>query len=162
MELQKCLETRKSIRKYKDTPVSREMVKEVIKAAQLMRIPNMIHESNAYPGLTTRVLSKTCDRVLLNYDDCKGHLKRQDNTLTVGNPLRGDFLSSTREAARRKLNIPSSEIFILSFGGSGGADIMNDNILTLMRKFSKPTKKVRHIHATGRKYFKKTVKNSGK
>ena len=35
MELQKCLETRKSIRKYKDTPVSREMVKEVIKAAQL-------------------------------------------------------------------------------------------------------------------------------
>ena len=35
MELQKCLETRKSIRKYKDTPVSRDTVKEIIKAAQL-------------------------------------------------------------------------------------------------------------------------------
>lgn len=35
MELQKCLETRKSIRKYKDTPVSKEMIQEVIKAAQL-------------------------------------------------------------------------------------------------------------------------------
>ncbi len=35
MELQKCLEERKSIRKYKDTPVSRETVKELIQAASL-------------------------------------------------------------------------------------------------------------------------------
>ena len=35
MELQKCLETRKSIRKYKDTPVSKETIYELIKAAQL-------------------------------------------------------------------------------------------------------------------------------
>ncbi len=35
MELQKCLETRKSIRKYKDTPVSKELLKEIIEAAIL-------------------------------------------------------------------------------------------------------------------------------
>lgn len=35
MELQKCLETRKSIRKYKDTPVAKETIQELIKAAQL-------------------------------------------------------------------------------------------------------------------------------
>ena len=35
MELQKCLETRKSIRKYKETPVSKETIQELIKAAQL-------------------------------------------------------------------------------------------------------------------------------
>ena len=35
MELQKCLDTRKSIRKYKDTPVEKETIKELIKAAQL-------------------------------------------------------------------------------------------------------------------------------
>lgn len=35
MELQKCLESRKSIRKYKDTPVSKETIQELIKAAQL-------------------------------------------------------------------------------------------------------------------------------
>ena len=35
MELQKCLETRKSIRKYKDIPVAKETIQELIKAAQL-------------------------------------------------------------------------------------------------------------------------------
>ena len=126
-----------------------------VKAAQCLKIPTMIHESNAYPGLTTRVLSASCDRVLLNYDECKNHLKRQDNTLVVGNPLRGELMRSTREEARRKLGIAPSEIFILSFGGSGGSEVMNRNILEVEKGYSAKNKRIRHLHATGRKYFDK-------
>ena len=125
----------------------------VVKAAQCMKIPCMVHESNAFPGLTTRALAKGCDRVLLNYEKCKEHLKRQDNALTVGNPLRRDLMTCTRGDARKKLKILPSEIFILSFGGSGGADTMNKTILSLMRSYSLPNKRIKHLHATGRKYF---------
>ena len=125
----------------------------IIKAAQSQNIPRIIHESNAYPGLTTRALSKSCDKVLLNFDECKTHLKRQDNVLTVGNPLRGTFVNGSRERARKELNISPNEIFILSFGGSGGADVLNQNILSVMRTYSQTERRIRHVHATGRKYF---------
>ena len=125
----------------------------IIKAAEHLRIPSVIHESNAYPGLTTRMLAKGCDKIFLNFAECKKHLKRQDNAIVVGNPIRAEFSACTREAARKRLKINPWEIFVLSFGGSGGAKIMNESILQLMRTYSKENPGIRHIHATGRKYF---------
>lgn len=125
----------------------------VIKAAQGLRIPTAIHESNVYPGLTTRTLAKGCDRVLLNYSETASYLKRKDNTVTVGNPILSDIVQGTRESARRKLGIRNDEIFILSFGGSGGSEIMNRNIIELMTQYSQSKRNVQHLHASGRKYF---------
>ena len=131
----------------------------IIKAAQHAKIPTLLHESNAYPGLTTRTLSGGCDRVLVNYEECKRHLKRQDNTLAVGNPVRSEFMIGSRSAARKRLNISPSEIFILSFGGSGGSDVMNECILSVMKAYSKQNKRIQHLHATGHRYFENAKEN---
>lgn len=125
----------------------------VLKAAQRMKIKTVIHESNGYPGLTTRLLSPSCDRVLLNFGKCKEYLKRKDNVSVVGNPLRTNIIYETREHARRMLKLSSGQIFVLSFGGSGGSDKINSTVISLIKGYSAHENRIKHLHATGRKYY---------
>ena len=125
----------------------------VIKAAQRLGIPTAIHESNICPGLTTRTLSKKCDRVLLNFPGSEKEFKKKENLRVVGNPIRKDFAKYTRQSARKSLGIPNSTFFILSLGGSGGAESINNNVIKLMQNFSSNQADVMHIHISGKRYY---------
>lgn len=131
----------------------------VISAAKSLGIPTVIHESNVYPGLTTRLLAKRVDTVLLGNQKTRDYLGPKENMQVVGNPLRGDFLSQSREQARKRLGISKNEIFIVSFGGSIGAEKVNSAVLGVMRSLSAKTKNIRHIHAVGRRYYE-SIKRS--
>ncbi len=126
----------------------------VLRAAISLRIPAMVHESNACPGLVTKAVASKIDRVLLNLEGSDAEFKRKDNLRTVGNPIRADFINSDRRLARRKLGISDGEILISSFGGSGGSEKMNHTILAIMTSHSVKNKKIKHIHSCGRKYYK--------
>ena len=125
----------------------------VLKAAQMAKIPTVLHESNVTPGLCTRMLAPRCTRVLLNFPGSENELKRTDNTAIVGNPILSGMLHETREGARRRLGISGSEFMILSFGGSGGAEVLNKHAIALMQNYSTRVGRIRHVHATGRKYY---------
>ncbi len=126
----------------------------VVRAGQTLGIATVIHESNVYPGLVTRLLAKRCDKVLLNNSKAAEALRCAD-TLTVGNPIRTDFSRISREEARRKLGARQSDTVIVSFGGSGGAEMMNDVVTEVMRKYTATKQSILHIHATGRAYYEK-------
>ncbi len=130
----------------------------VIKSAQKLNIPTLIHESNVSPGLVTKLLAAQCDLVLLNYDETKNYLKKGIKTETIGNPLRSDFSKISRSSARKDLGLKDYDIFILSFGGSGGAKKLNDILTDLMAKIFVNTPNLIHIHATGNKYYKEYSK----
>ena len=125
----------------------------VLKAAQMMGIPTVLHESNVVPGLCTRMLAPKCTRVLLNFPGSESGLKREDNTAVVGNPILSNLTQETREGARRRLGISGSEFMILSFGGSGGAEVLNKHAIALMQNYCMRVGRIRHVHATGRKYY---------
>ena len=125
----------------------------IIRVAQRLKIPTLIHESNACPGLVTKMLSKRCTRVLLNLSGSEKEFKKQDNIRIVGNPVREKFLTANREAARKKLGISKKELLIASFGGSGGSEKLNEAIINVMKNHSEKNKHLRHIHSCGRKYF---------
>lgn len=125
----------------------------VLRGAQSLGIPTLIHESNVYPGLVTRLLSSKCNITLLNHAETENYLKKPKKILCVGNPLRREFTTLTRDEARRKLALGKKELLILSFGGSGGSMKMNDCITEMMGKHIQRKSNVRHIHATGRKYY---------
>ena len=125
----------------------------VLSAAAALKIPCIIHESNAKAGLSTRLIYKKCDKVLVNYDETKNELRDAKEIISVGNPLRADFLSVTRRDARRRLGLRDNEIFIASFGGSLGADRINDAAISLMKKFSEKKPQIRHLHATGKRLY---------
>ena len=125
----------------------------VLHAASALGIPTAIHESNAYPGLVTRLLSKKCDLTLLGNGATASYLPKAKRTVEVGNPLRREFKVTTKAAAREGLGIFGGKRLLISFGGSIGATKINDACLALMKNFSAKNKSVVHIHATGKRYF---------
>ena len=125
----------------------------VLTAAKKLRIPTLIHESNAIPGLVTKILASKCSTVLLGYERALKKLPKSAKTLVVGNPLRNDFAVISRQNARKKLGIKEGEVFIVSFGGSGGASTLNEAMVKLMNDVSVKDKRVRHIHASGERFY---------
>lgn len=128
----------------------------IAKAAVKLKIPLILHESNAYPGLVTRVISSKCDLVLLSTEETRKHIRKAKNTLVVGTPIISEFYKQTRAKARKELNLTSEDILLVSFGGSIGAEKINDTIISIMENYSVNTKNLHHIHATGKKHFEKT------
>ena len=99
------------------------------------------------------MLSGKCNAVLINHDKTREYLKHPSKAITVGNPIRGDFGKISREEARRRLGIKNNEFFILSVGGSIGAQELNKAAVGVMEEYSSKQNGVRHIHATGQRYF---------
>ena len=128
----------------------------MITAGHRIGIPTAIHESNISPGLTTRLLAKKCNTIFINHKQTEKYFKEKRKVKTVGNPLRAEFFSkTTRSEARKKLNLTDKDFLIISFGGSIGADKLNEVVIDVMKKYSSREKDIKHIHATGRRYFDK-------
>lgn len=121
----------------------------VLKAAAKMNIPTCVHESNAFPGITTRMLSKYVDVVLLGYEESKQYLDCDKGKLVrVGSPVSEKMLCANKTAAREKLGVSPDEKMVLSAGGSLGAKPLNDNVYELIKNYTLP-QNIRHVHATG-------------
>ena len=128
----------------------------VITAGHRLGIPTAIHESNISPGLTTRLLAKKCSTIFINHKQTEKYFREKRKVKTVGNPLRADFFSkTTRSEARKKLNLTDKDFLIISFGGSIGADKLNEVVIDVMEKYSSKEEDIKHIHATGKRYFDK-------
>lgn len=121
----------------------------VIRAAQKLGIPTVVHEQNAYPGVTNKMLSKNAKAVMLAMDAAREHLDKNCNFVLTGNPVRSQIISATeKQAARKALNLDSRPV-VLSFGGSMGARKINENMAPLLAR-SGNDNKYQHIHAYGK------------
>lgn len=121
----------------------------VVKAAAQMGIPTALHESNAVPGMAVRMLSGAVDRIFLNFEEAGKGLDCSDKLMRVGCPMLGGISTVTKKEAREKLGIAEDKIVILSYGGSLGAEKVNEAVLAVMENFSSKREDVYHIHATG-------------
>lgn len=122
----------------------------VVYTAQKMNIPTVIHEQNAYPGVTTRLLAKKADGVMLTMEEAAKFMPGVKYELT-GLPVRKAFDElPSREDAKRELGLDADAPCIFSFGGSPGAGAINDSALALLRWESTLGHPVSHIHSYGR------------
>lgn len=115
----------------------------VLKAAQDMGIPTALHESNAFPGVAVRMLEKRADRIFLNFKEAAEYLKCPEKVMHTGNPLRGGFEGAPEGG------IAGYEKFVLSFGGSMGAERVNEAALAFARDYAAHHPEVYHLHACG-------------
>lgn len=124
----------------------------LLKAASSMGIPTAVHESNAIPGVAVKMLAPLVDRVYVNFDATAKALgeAHAHKVQKVGNPIKPEFAQLDREEARRELGIEGRyKHFILSYGGSMGAERVNEEMLAFMRDYTAHHPEVLHIHATG-------------
>ena len=120
----------------------------VLKEAQKLGIKTAIHEQNAFPGVTTKMLAAGADCVMLAMPEAEKHLKLTKKPVITGNPIRGELLKITKAEARKKLGLDNRPL-ILSFGGSLGARRVNEAVTELI-KWHNGTDKFCHIHGTGK------------
>ncbi len=122
----------------------------VVYMAKRKKIPALIHEQNAYPGITNKILSRYVDKVAITFEESKKYFKYPDRVVKTGNPIRREILEIDKEMAYKKLNIDKNKPFILSFGGSGGQKKLNDTIFNLIEK---GIKDLQLIHVTGKRFY---------
>ena len=120
----------------------------VLREAARLGIKTAIHEQNAFPGVTTKMLASKVNEVMLAMPEAQKYMKLNKKPTVTGNPIRQELLSITREEARKKLGIDDSPL-ILSFGGSLGARRVNEAVTGLI-KWHNGTDKFYHIHGTGK------------
>ena len=104
----------------------------VLKAAKQLGIPTIVHESNAVPGLTTKLLSKSVDCVMVGFEKARENYPAGVNVAYTGTPVRTDFLAYDKLKAKEELGIPAEESLVVSIWGSLGSGHMN----TVMREFA--------------------------
>ncbi len=98
----------------------------VLRAAQRMKIPTVLHESNAVPGLTTKMLSDQVDGMMVGFEESVGCYKHPEKVTVTGTPVRGDFRAYSKQTAKTELGIPQDKPLVVSVWGSLGAQRMNE------------------------------------
>ena len=137
----------------------------VVRAAAKKGIKTAIHEQNAFPGVTNKLLAPDVDIVFAAVPAAVEKLGAPDKTLVVGNPVRPEVFvqAANREAIRAQLGAGDRTV-ILSFGGSLGARRVNEVVADLCAWEQHEHKPVLHLHATGSRgveLFDKLEKEKG-
>ncbi len=121
--------------------------------------PFILTEQNAFPGLTTKLLSKDAKKYCLAFPESDKFLKYPNRSVVTGNPVRKEFLNCDKEKAREKLGIPKDKKVVLCFGGSLGAEKMNEAFLTLIKKLEKEENTMLYV-GTGKRYYSDFIKSA--
>ena len=117
-------------------------------AAGLLKIPSCVHESNAVPGLTTRMVERWADKMLICFPQSARYYKDQSKVQVVGMPVRSEFIQNEKKACREELGLDSRPVILSTFG-SLGAKAMNEMTAELMALEKEAGYPFQHIHGVG-------------
>ena len=118
-------------------------------AAAMLKIPTCVHESNAIPGVTTRLAEPWVDRILICFPQSAQYYKNQAKVQMVGMPVRSEFIFTKKDEARAELGFDDRPVILSTFG-SMGAQAMNEMTAELMRLEKEEGYPYQHYHAVGR------------
>lgn len=104
----------------------------VVRAAYKKGIKTYIHEQNAFPGVTNKLLEKYVDKVFISFEESKKYFKQPEKLVVTGNPIRKSFLTCGIANYREKLGIQSNDFVVLCFGGSRGAEKINSTMSSVI------------------------------
>ena len=120
----------------------------VLRKAAQMGVPVLVHEANAFPGVTVKMLAHYCDCVMLAVEDAKKRINADTEFVVTGNPVRAEVLEYDKKRARKELGVDDRPL-IVSFGGSLGARTINESMLDLLVRSAKDGR-YQHIHGYGK------------
>jgi UDP-N-acetylglucosamine--N-acetylmuramyl-(pentapeptide) pyrophosphoryl-undecaprenol N-acetylglucosamine transferase len=120
----------------------------IVKAAAKKGIKTVVHESNSYPGVAVKMLSKYVDKVFAADEEAKARIPYPQKCVITGNPLRSNLKFEERAAARGKLGLPEG-LTILSSGGSNGSAAITEAVIALLERENE-VGGINHIHSYGR------------
>ena len=122
----------------------------VVRAAAKRGIKTAIHEQNAFPGVTNKLLAPEVDLIFAAGEAAAQRLGQPEKTVVAGNPVRPEVFDWARRRAEARANLDAGDrTVVLSFGGSLGARRINEVVADLCAWEQKTGQNILHLHATG-------------
>lgn len=134
----------------------------VLMAAKKYKMPTVLHESNAFPGVAVKLLAKKVDTILLGFEDAKQRLPKAKKIVVTGTPTKIKKIQLSKiqkEKMIAELGLEKNLPIVLVFGGSQGAKSINSTLIDIIK--SKANKNYQIIWASGPKQYdiiKETLK----
>lgn len=119
--------------------------------AALLRKPLLVHEQNAIPGMTNRILAKFADVVIESFPDS---FKIQKPVQLVGNPVRTNIMGIKKPSERLKDRDEALNVLVV--GGSLGATVLNQVIPEMMTLMA-DEKRIQLWHQAGKNNYQDTI-----
>lgn len=130
----------------------------VVMAAVLSRTPTLIHEQNALPGITNKILARFVTTVAVTFEDSIARFPSKTRIHLTGLPVRPETFSVDKEQAYARLNLQADKPVVLVFGGSRGARKINNALLTVLKQ---PIDAVQIMLVTGKKEYQSYLQTLG-
>lgn len=125
-----------------------------IASAHSLKIPTLLHESNAFPGKAVKMLSKKADTILVSFEDAIDRIKKAKNVVYTGTPVKIKKKNYSKEEKSKiitDIGLNEAKPIVLVFGGSQGAKRINEAIEDIIK--NKKNKEYQMIWATGPKQY---------
>ena len=106
-----------------------------VMAAKKKKVPVVLHESNAFPGVAIKMMSKNADVVLLGFEDAKKRLPKAKRTVVTGTPTKLRKINLTdkeKEEIGNSIGFAEKKPLVLVFGGSQGAQSINQSLIDII------------------------------
>lgn len=147
---------------YPDVVVSKGGYGSVptVLAAHLLRIPIIIHESDAKPGRANLLGAKFAEKIAISFDSAAKYFpeRAQKKIARTGTPVRKALMRVETKGAQQYLGLEPDLPTIFILGGSQGAVKINETVLSSLPELVSFTN---IIHQTGTANFK-NVESIGK
>jgi UDP-N-acetylglucosamine--N-acetylmuramyl-(pentapeptide) pyrophosphoryl-undecaprenol N-acetylglucosamine transferase len=128
-------------------------------AAGRRRLPLVVHEQNAVPGLANRLGSRWASHIAVSFPGSADRFRRRERCAVTGNPVRDDMLELDRDArraeARERFGLAVDRPTLLVFGGSQGARSLNRAIIDAHPRWGGAD--VQILHAAGQALYGETA-----
>lgn len=125
-----------------------------ISAAHRLKIPTLLHESNAFPGKAVKMLANKTDTILVSFEDARSRIKNAKNIVYTGTPVKirkKEYGINEKNSIIKSAGLNETKPIVLIFGGSQGAQKINDAILGILK--NKLNQNYQIIWATGPKQY---------
>jgi UDP-N-acetylglucosamine--N-acetylmuramyl-(pentapeptide) pyrophosphoryl-undecaprenol N-acetylglucosamine transferase len=109
----------------------------IMLVASLMGIPTVIHEQNALPGITNKLLARFVDTVLVTFPESEKYFPSKSRVIMTGLPVRPGIMNSNRELGAKSLGLDPRKFTLLVTGGSRGARSINLAMVEVLEKLAK-------------------------
>lgn len=123
--------------------------------ARLFFIPVFVHESDSIPGLANTIIGRMAETVFLSFKTAEKHFEGT-KVIFTGNPTRKSLFQGDKNAAREYFDFHEPRPTILVIGGSQGAKIINDVIVSSLVVM---TQKFNVVHQCGETQFESVKKD---
>lgn len=106
-------------------------------AAKQLKVPLVLHESNAFPGMAVKLLSKKANCIFLGFAEAKNRLPKAKRTVVTGTPTKVKKVNISpeqKEQIQKRLGFKRDLPIVLAFGGSQGAKSINDSLIQIIEE----------------------------